>query len=215
MRITNIMAVSLDGRIASHEGETDAARRALSFTNADDHRHLEALLRTADAVIVGSASLLASGGAWELPNQRGAYPIWAVMTNAGLPASARFFQQTHITRWLVSRAPLTLPPTGDKARGAVRNLVYGDGQAAKALVAELESAGAERVLLFGGGAVNRLFYEAGLVDELILTVCPLIIGASAALPLVAPELERPVHLTLASSQPAGNLVFLTYNVQKT
>ena len=78
----------------------------------------------------------------------------------------------------------------------------------------LAGAGVERALLFGGSEINRLFYAAGLVDQLILTVCPVIIAAQAAVGLVAPTLPAPVKLTLLASQPQGNLVFLTYNVQK-
>ena len=204
------MAVSLDGRIASHPGETDAARAGLGFTNEDDRRHLLSLLATADAVVVGRSSLSASGGAFAQRNDRGAFPVWAVLTNAGLPADARFFTQTELPRWLVSAAPLALPP----AAAGVRNVVAGPGQStARAAVTALQAAGARRVLLFGGSEVNRQFYAEGLVDRLILTVCPLILGAAAALPLVAPELPRPVSLTLDGCRPQGSLVFLEYRVR--
>jgi 5-amino-6-(5-phosphoribosylamino)uracil reductase len=211
MRIVNVMAVSMDGRIASHPDESDHARRALGFTNDDDRAHLERLLRETDAVIVGRSSLMASGGAWELPNAKGAYPIWAVLTNAGLPPGARFFSQRKIRRWLVSKSALAAERTGE----GVRNVTYGDAHAADVIVAELRAAGVERALLFGGGEVNRLFYERGLVDELIVTICPLILGASAALPLVAPELPAAQRLALTASHAQGDLVFLTYNVLKT
>lgn len=210
MIITNVMAVSLDGKIASHPGERDSERRALGFTNDDDREHLRSLLVTTDAVIVGSSSLMASGGAWELANDKGAFPIWAVMTKAGLPQAAAFYQQRRVTRWLVSEAPLAaLPPdTG------LRNLVTGDDPPGAALVQALQAAGAERVLLFGGGEVNRLFYKERLVDEVILTVCPILVGTENAVPLVKAPLPQAVRLTLVASQPKGNLVFLRYTVQK-
>ena len=40
LTITNVMAVSLDGKIASHAGETDSARRTLNFTNDVDRQHV-------------------------------------------------------------------------------------------------------------------------------------------------------------------------------
>jgi 5-amino-6-(5-phosphoribosylamino)uracil reductase len=155
---------------------------------------------------------MASGGAWELPNAKGAYPIWEVMTNAGLPSDARFFSQKRITRWLVSRSAIIAERAG--ASHGVRNVIYGDAHPAEAIVAELRAAGVERAILFGGGEVNKLFYERGLVDELIVTICPLILGASAALPLVAPELPGAQRLGLTASHAQGDLVFLTYNVLK-
>lgn len=209
MRICNVMAVSLDGRIASHPHETDDARRSLGFTNAEDQAHLEALLKTADAVIVGSSSLSASGGAWEIRNAKGHYPIWAVLTNRGLPTSSRFFSQRCIKRWVVSRGPLK-----ELAGTEIRNLTYDGESPGLVLVDELKAAGAERVLLFGGSEVNRIFYAQGLVDELIITVCPIILATSASLPLIQPTLPYPVRLQLTTSHSSNDLVFLTYNVLK-
>jgi 5-amino-6-(5-phosphoribosylamino)uracil reductase len=204
------MAVSLDGRIASYPGETDVDRRAAGFTDAADREHLRSQLEAADAVIVGRSSLMASGGAWAIRNRRGAYPIWVVLTNRGLPDDARFFRQSELPRWLVSKAPLALPPVAS----GVRTLVVGDRPLAATIAQELRQAGARKTLLFGGADVNRQFYAEGLVDELVVTVCPLIIAGSAAVPLVSPPLPSAVRLSLVASQPQGNLVFLTYKVQK-
>jgi riboflavin biosynthesis pyrimidine reductase len=208
--ITNVMAVSLDGRIASYPNEPDADRRQLGFTNDDDHQHLLRLLATTDAVIVGSSSIKASGGAFEGLNDKGQPPIWAVLTNQGLPAGQKFYQQESLTRWLISSSPLTLPPH----RGSVRNIVYGRASPAMTVVKALQAAGVERALLFGGASVNKEFYSEGLVDRLIVTVCPLIIAKSSAVPLVEPELPDPIQLRLTAFQPMGNLVVLSYDLIK-
>ncbi len=210
MKITNVMAVSLDGRIASQPGERDSARRALGFTNDDDRAHIEALVRSADAVIVGSSSVQASAGVFEVVNDRGVSPVWVVPTRAGLAADARFYRQTIVSRWLVSPAALGNVPSS----AGVRQLVYGGEPMGRFIVRELAAAGHSRVILFGGSEINRHFYQEGLVDEVILTVCPLILGAENAVPLVSPPLTLPVSLALVASQPKGNLVFLTYTVQK-
>jgi 5-amino-6-(5-phosphoribosylamino)uracil reductase len=210
MKITNVMAVSLDGRIASHPGEKDSERRALGFTNDDDRAHIEALVKKCDAVIVGASSIKASGGAFEVSNDRGVFPTWVVMTRSGLPADARFMRQDKLPRLLVSERPLP----GVKAGPTLRNVVATKESVPRTIVRELAAANLDRVILFGGSEVNRAFYEENLVDEVILTVCPLIIASADAVPLVAPGLSRPVSLSLTSSQPRGNLVFLTYTVHK-
>lgn len=210
MKVTNVMAVSLDGRIASRPGETDKERRALGFTNDDDRAHVEALVKAADAVIVGASSIKASGGAFEVLNDKGVHPHWFVLTRSGLPADSRFLRQEKLPRTLVSERPLA----GMKVTPTLRNVVATKESVARTTLREIDAAKLSRVLLFGGSEVNRIFYQENLVDEVILTVCPLIIGASAAVPLVAPELSRPVSLSLTSSQPRGNLVFLTYTVHK-
>jgi len=208
--ITNVMAVSLDGRIASHPAERDEARQRLGFTNHDDRAHLLELLQSTDAAIVGSASMLASGGAFAGLNDRGVQPIWAVLTNRGLPEGAPFLAQAEIPRWLVSQQPLSLPPHS----GSFRTITYADESPALVLAKALQASGVERVLLFGGSEINRIFYNAGLVDHLILTLCPMILGSNAAIGLIAPPLDEPVKLALIAVQTKGNLVFLRYNVQK-
>jgi riboflavin biosynthesis pyrimidine reductase len=210
MLITNVMAVSVDGRIASHANESDAERLALGFTNGDDFNHLLGLLKTTDAVIVGSSSLKASGRAFSCINDRGVYPIWATLTSRGLPPDQPFYQQAELTRWLVSPQPLQLP----HHKGVLRNIVSGDLSPAQATVAALSAAGVERVLLFGGASVNREFYAADLVDRLIITICPLVLARSDAVPLIQPDLPSPVYLRLASSQVMGNLVILSYDLMK-
>jgi riboflavin biosynthesis pyrimidine reductase len=72
----------------------------------------------------------------------------------------------------------------------------------------------DRVLLFGGGAINRMCYAAGVVDSLVLTVCPVLLGSAEAVPLVAPALPHPVQLTLDHVRSEGNFVFLHYRVHR-
>jgi 5-amino-6-(5-phosphoribosylamino)uracil reductase len=207
-RIINVMAVSLDGRIAGSAHERDEIREESGFTTPDDRAYLEKLLAGADAVIVGSSSLKASGGALEVSRPDGSFPTWAVLTQSGLPTECPFYNQARIPRWVVSPHPL------DNVPRDIKTLVYGKNSPAVFLAMELKKAGAERVLLFGGSEINRLFYEANLVDELILTICPIVIARSSSIPLVAPELPSPKHFSLASSHTHGDLVFLSYNVRK-
>lgn len=207
MQITNVMAVSLDGRIATHPNERDGERRALGFTNAADFEHLVGLLKKTDAVIVGRTSLVASGGAFEQVNDKGQFPTWVVLTNRGLPKDASFLQQTRLPRWLVSAKPLSMPPMT-----TIRNLVYGTDSVVATVATALEDARAERVLLFGGGEINRLFYQAGLVKRLILTLCPIVVAKNEALPLVQPDLPEPVHFRLVDCYSRAGLVFVTYDV---
>ena len=209
MTVTNVMAISLDGAIAAHDGETDGARQQAGFTSEADRQHLLSLLAQADAVVVGGASVVASGGILEHPGPSGRYPIWVVLSSRGLPDSHPFWRQERAERWLVSPAPLTLP----NHRGKIRNLVVAEANQPETILQELAQVGrAGQVLLFGGGRVNREFYSRGLVDRLIVTVCPIILASLQSVPLVAPDLIAPVRLTLVASQPCGDLVFLTYNV---
>lgn len=204
------MAASVDGKVAAYPGELDDARRIYGFGGADDHAHMLAILKTADAVVVGRKSVVASGGAFAVTNERGAGVRWCVVTNQGMPAGHPFWTQHAVPRWLLSRAPLS---GLDPAYG-VENKIYGDNSPADAALTALQAAGAQTVVLFGGGELNREFYRRGLVDELILTICPVLYAQVAAVPLVAPELPKPLGMSLVTTQAKGDLVFLRYRLHQ-
>ena len=71
----------------------------------------------------------------------------------------------------------------------------------------------ERVLLFGGGIVNRAFYAAGAVDELILTIFPSIMAQPGQVPIVAPGIPAPLSLNLERTETSGNLIMAHYTVR--
>lgn len=202
------MASSLDGKIAAHALESDKARRQYGFTNLDDQEHVRQQLETADAVITGANSLRASGAAWQVLNHKKKFADWIVFTKAGLDPGLRFWNQPNVSRIVVSPQRLS----SNTEHHGVENWVYGEDAPGKYVVDRLRLLNYDRVLLFGGGAINKIFYQERLVNELIVTICPIILGSLDAAHLVDPGLDHPVHLSLLSSQAKGNLVFLNYAV---
>jgi 5-amino-6-(5-phosphoribosylamino)uracil reductase len=216
MQIINVMAASLDGKIAGHSLESDKARRDYGFTNKVDQDFVRSQLQIADAVVTGANSLRASEGAWQVPNHQGRCATWIVLTSRGLDHGLRFWGQDNVEKWIVCPAGNHAAATVPSHARNVRVIEVPNGNNIPEYVAkQAEIAGYQRVLLFGGGHVNRLFYAAGLVDELRLTLCPLMLGLPDASNLLAPPLLSPVHFRLQSSNREGDLLFLTYTVQKT
>lgn len=211
VQITNVMAVSLDGRIGKHALESDSQRRVYNFTNEDDRNWVRQQLTNADAVVTGANSLRASGSAWDVQNDKGVNPAWIVLSKAGLDESLPFWTQKNIMRALVS--PFEVQSNHCLEKG-VEHWLFGEENPARYIVRRLEEKNLTRVLLFGGGAVNNLFYEEGLVDFAKITLCPLIIGALSSPNFVNPGLTRDVNMTLVSSVVKGSLIFLTYKIQK-
>jgi 5-amino-6-(5-phosphoribosylamino)uracil reductase len=207
MKIVNVMATSVDGAIASCPGELDQERKKFGFQSDADHKHVIAQLSDADAVITGAESVRASSGALVAPNSNGRLPIWAILTNSGFADDAAIYQQDELEKWLISQEQLVLPELPNLV-----NLNYQEENPATYIVDRLKAKKCEKVLLFGGSTINRMFYEAGLVDELILTICPVIFASKQAVPLVEPELGSPVQLSLQTSHLTENLVFLKYTV---
>jgi len=209
--IINVMAGSLDGSIASHPNESDDERKAMGFINEADHDHVRELLASCDAVIAGGHSVNVSGGVMEVVNDAGQHPTWILCTRSGFEADAPIWNAPNTAKWLVSDQ--ALPDV--KTKGSDRTLVYGSPEAPeKGLVQTICEACAEanfrRVLLFGGGFINAAFYEAGAVDEFVVTICPVIVGSEKRVPIVQPVLTGPTHFTLDSVKTEGNLVFIHY-----
>jgi riboflavin biosynthesis pyrimidine reductase len=211
VRITNVMAASLDGVIASHPNESDDERKAMGFTNEVDHDHVRRLLTESDAVIVGAHSVNVSGGVMEVMNDKGKFPTWIMCTRTGFAHKAPIWNHPSTPKWLVSDKDLPV----DKMTGAEQTLVYnpltdGDNGMVHAIVDACAKAGLKRVLLFGGGVINAKFYEAGAINEFIVTICPVIVGSDQGVPIVQPSLSIPTHFKLEGVKTDGNLVFIHY-----
>jgi riboflavin biosynthesis pyrimidine reductase len=183
----------------------------MGFINEADHDHVRELLASCDAVIAGGHSVNVSGGVMEVVNDAGQHPTWILCTRSGFEADAPIWNAPNTTKWLVSDQ--ALPDV--KTNGSDRTLVYGSPEAPeKGLVQTICEACAEanfkRVLLFGGGFINAAFYEAGAVDEFVVTICPVIVGSEKRVPIVQPVLSGPTHFALDSVKTEGNLVFIHY-----
>lgn len=98
----------------------------------------------------------------------------------------------------------TLPPVP----GAVLSFVQGD---VVPVHEEMVTAcGGRNVWLVGGGDLVGQFADRGLLDELLLGVAPVTLGAGA--PLLPRRLPSS-HLTLQSVEHDERFVFLTYGVR--
>ena len=206
--IINVMAASLDGFVAVHSGQSDHERQQQGFTESMDQEHLHELIKSADAIILGSQTMTAAGGALDVQRPDGSYPVWITFTNRGIPGGHNFWRQRHIKRWIVSKQILHMDDI------LVKNFVYDHVDPVDFCINMLQKFDFKRVLLFGGGEINRLFYEAGAVDELILTICPLLVASSVGVPIVNPGLSDIKNMNLVSVKQHGNLIFAHYNVIK-
>jgi 5-amino-6-(5-phosphoribosylamino)uracil reductase len=215
--VTAVMAMSADGKLADH------TRSAGRFGSKADQDHLEARVAAADAVLFGAGTLRAYGTTMSVQNaklqadrtDRGqpAQPIQIVCSASGdLDPDCHYFSQP-IPRWLLTTN------AGVKDWAAPKfDRVWAVGEAINwsIVLAELATAGITKLALLGGGQIVGSFFEAGVIDELWLTVCPLILGgATAPTPVQTPgwlEATAP-RLELLTAVPIGDEIFLHYRVK--
>jgi 5-amino-6-(5-phosphoribosylamino)uracil reductase len=72
--------------------------------------------------------------------------------------------------------------------------------------------GIQRLLVEGGGEVTGAFFKAGLVDEVNLTLCPILIGGREAPTLADGEglpLDRAFGMKISRCKQVGQEVFVT------
>ncbi len=213
MKIINVIASSLDGCIAAGPLETDEQRLSYHLTSKADQEFVRERILDADAIITGAESVRASGSLRSERNRQGDFPLWAILTTSGLDKNLEFWNQVQFERWMVSPNPIAMH---DKK---VVNQTYGLANAAEFLASKLKDRGVETALLFGGGKMNALFYAAGLVDELYLTLSPVIIGSSEAVDFFDTEnlksnLPSPQIMQLKNVKQVHNQLFLHYSIKR-
>ncbi|MEM9161450.1 MAG: RibD family protein [Cyanobacteria bacterium P01_F01_bin.4] len=214
-QVIAVLAMSADGKIG------DVYRNAARFGSEADRRHLETCVAQADATLFGAGTLRAYGTTLSVRDrtlqqqrkQRGqsAQPIQIVCSASGaLNPNWRFFSQS-VPRWLLTT------PAGAKAwQGGdqfERIFVAQDEVDWRATLAQLKHLGIARLLAMGGGELLAALLAVNAIDELYLTLCPLLLGGKMAptpidgagfLATQAPRLQ------LVSVDRRGDEVFLHY-----
>lgn len=214
------MAMSADGKIAT------ANRRVHTFGSRRDLAHLYELRATADAVMCGArtASADATLGPGGLKYRRlrvrnglAEYNLRVVVSgtgslDTGLPLFARRFSPIIVltTRRAGRRRLLRLASVADEV------VVAGEREVdfAAALAHLRRRWGVRRLLCEGGGELNEALFRADLVDELHLTICPLIFGGRQAPTLADGQgLERLAQarqFRLVRRRRVGNELFCVF-----
>lgn len=166
-----VLAVSLDGRLAPPAGG------AAQIGGRGDRVVLEEALAWADACLIGGRTLRLHGCTCLLHTPplleqrrrqgRPEQPAAVVVSRLGrFDPALRFFQQP-LQRWLLMPAA-TSAPAGFHAALPLPSWPEA--------LAALADQGLERLVLLGGADLAGALLQEQLVDELQLTVCPLLLG---------------------------------------
>jgi 5-amino-6-(5-phosphoribosylamino)uracil reductase len=214
--------MSADGKIA------DVTRSPARFGSDADKAHLEQQVALNDGVLFGAGTLRAYGTTLRVSQpellemrsqaKKPPQPVQIVCSRfAEFDPELRFFEQP-VPRWLLTTA-------------IGSSQWQGRSQFERVLVAEtadqeldwihafqqLGSLGVQRLAILGGGELVASLLSLDLIDELQLTVCPLLLGGAIAptpvqgagfLAAVAPRLE------LLSVERVDQEVFLHYRLQR-
>lgn len=218
-------AISADGKIAP------ATRRYAPFGSSRDEELLYALRATADAIICGartieqSATLLGNGPErfTRLRLRRGLsrHNLRVIVSGSGsIDPKAPIFEHRFSPILVLTTERAGRKRLGELSKVADAVRVCGEK--------EIEFRGAlawlrrewnvKRLLCEGGGEMNAALLQAGLVDEIFVTVCPFVFGGRTAPTLAdgigAERLADAIELEVKSSRRVGNEMFLCYRVKR-
>jgi 5-amino-6-(5-phosphoribosylamino)uracil reductase len=216
---TVVLAMSADGKIA------DVSRAPARFGSAIDQAHLEQQVAQADAVLFGAGTLRAYGTTLKVSHSdllaqrhylgKPPQPVQIVCSrSSNLDPTWRFFSQP-VPRWLLTTQ--TGKRLWGKQAGFEQVLASGDLEINWLdAFTQLFDLGLQRLAILGGGELVSALFAADLIDELHLTLCPLILGGtqsptpvagSGFLAAIAPQLE------LLNVRSIDQEVFLHYKVK--
>lgn len=220
------VASTLDGKLAP------STRRFIPFTSRRDQRLLFELRTEADAVMSGARTVdlgpvdLGPGAAryrqQRLKNGLAEYNLRVVVSgSASLRPDAEIFRRRF--------SPIIVLVSGAAPERRVRRLreqadaveAFGETAVdfAKALAWLRSRWNVRHLLCEGGGEVNAGLFRQGLVDEVYLTLAPLVFGGRSAPTMADGEgilnETDATRLRLTQCRRVGDELFLVYRVRRT
>jgi len=200
--------------IATVDGRAALNGSAVGIGSAVDKRLLFELRAEADVVLHGAGTVRADPLSARVPHDlveqrvnRGQtpQPLGAIVTRSGsLPETHPYYESPTVIYCTSDAAVLVRGPLVEVCR--VASVV--------AAVGDLGRRGARRVLCEGGATLNAALLEAGLVDDIFLTIAPKLIGGQDPLTIVTGGNLGIVPLELRSLVEIEGELFLRYAVRK-
>ncbi len=211
--LTIVNSVSLDGLISSDAHQTDQERELLRMTSTEDQELVKTQIQNCDAIITGAESLRAAGAAWDERGLDQKYPLWIILSRKGLEKDLPFLMQTHIPRCVVFPQEPSLAQVQLLTDHGIQVWIYGDKEPGSFILSNLKQRNFCRVLLFGGGHINQIFLGENLVDYLIYTLSPVVLGAVQGSYFCESGLATPRRGSLLASHVSQDHVFLKYSLR--
>jgi 5-amino-6-(5-phosphoribosylamino)uracil reductase len=215
--------MSADGKIA------DESRGAARFSSGTDLAHLEERVAAVDGVLFGGGTLRAYGTTLSVRSadllaqrrRRGQaqQPMQIVWSPSGsLDPDFRFFRQS-VPRGLVTTEDGAKTWEGRQAFDKIWGVPEGQTKPWdwRWILAQFQQEGFQTMALLGGGTLAAELFRCSLVDEVYLTVCPVVLGGQQAPTPVDGDgflVEAAPRLQLVSNRVVGDEIYLHYRVIK-
>lgn len=182
---TAILAMTADGKIADYQ------HTAARFGSANDKAHLQQQVSLADGVLFGAGTLRAYGTTMSVTDpsllrsrisrSQAPQPVQIVVSASGnLDPQWRFFQQP-VPRWLITQTQGDLQ-WRDRSEFERIMTIPEDNTTLhwRSTLAQLSTLGLHKLAILGGGELIASLLAMDAIDEIWLTLCPVIFGGNSA-----------------------------------
>lgn len=204
-------AISLDGKIATITGDS-------ALSSKKDKIRLHRLRAQTDAILVGKNTVLQDNPMLNVRYTKGKTPIRIILDSLGqIPTSSKIIQSSRQIPTIIAvskKAPKkNLTRLG---KFPVDVVIAGQNKVElKRLLRFLHHKKIKTILLEGGGTTNWDFVNQGLVDEVVVTITPYLVGGNKAKTLVEGDgfskISKSLRLNLRKITRQNNELVLYYN----
>jgi 2,5-diamino-6-(ribosylamino)-4(3H)-pyrimidinone 5'-phosphate reductase len=212
MRITLNAAMTVDGKIATTSGDS-------AISSRDDLIRVHELRASADGIMVGISTVLADNPRLTVRLARKRVkkkdPARIVIDSTGkIPLDSRILLTASRIKTIVAVTKLAHIDTLRKIKKTGAIVIVSGRQTVnlKKVFFIIKQMGIRKILVEGGGEINWSLLRLGIVNELIVTIAPKIVGGRQATTLVEGQGYRRIsqgiklHLIQAQIQNNGELV---------
>jgi riboflavin-specific deaminase-like protein len=198
---------------ASADGAVSVDGRSRGLSSESDREVFHLLRAMADVVLVGAGTVRAENYGGARPGDRSTPPIAVVSRSLDLDPASRLFTDTQVPPILLTCAAA---PAERRAEfeDIADVLVAGDEDVDFAVALDaLAGRGMEQVICEGGPHLFGWLLAAGRVDELCLTIAPLLAGGTAGRIVAGLASQVTDPLSLVQVLEDDGHLFLRYGVR--
>lgn len=182
MQVLINAAMTIDGKIATNLGDS-------KISSKQDLRRLHRLRSSVDAVIIGISTVIADNPKLtvRLVKRHGTTPVRIIVDSIGrIPLDSKILKSASKINTIVAVTKQASDERVDKIKSAGAIVIVAGTKTVdlKELFFILKKMGFNKILVEGGGELNWSILQLGIVNELMVTVAPRIVGGRTATTLV-------------------------------
>jgi 2,5-diamino-6-(ribosylamino)-4(3H)-pyrimidinone 5'-phosphate reductase len=175
-------AMTIDGKIATNLGDS-------AISSKQDLRRLHRLRSSVDAIVIGISTVIVDNPRLtvRLVKRYGTTPVRIIIDSTGrIPLDSKILKSASKVNTIVAVTSRTSDKRIDKIKSAGAMVIVAGARTVdlKELFCILKKMGFNKILVEGGGELNWSILQLGIVNELMVTVAPRIVGGRTATTLV-------------------------------